>query len=181
MTIVVGVRWKGTVIIGADSAGTADYQLVVRQDRKVFEVGPYVLGFCGSFRMGQLLAHAFKPAPPPRRGRDLERFMVVDFVDGLRAALKTGGWARTTNGQEEGGIFLVGVRGRLFHVEADYQVGEPRDDYDAVGSGADVARGALFAGRSFKPMHRVRLALRAAERHNAGCRGPFHILTGGMR
>lgn len=181
MTIIAAVRWRGAIIMGADSAGTADYQLTIRQDRKSFVVGPYVMGFTWSFRMGQLLAHGFKPPEPPRRSRDLERFMVVDFVDSVRALLKTAGWARVTNGQEEGGVFLVGVRGRLFRVEADYQVGEARDDYDAVGSGADVARGALFAGRSFKPEHRIRLALRAAERHNAGCRAPFHLLTGGRR
>ncbi len=73
--------------------------------------------------------------------------MVVDFVDSLRATLKERGWARNTqvNNQEEGGHFLVGFAGRLLHVEADFQVGEARDGFDAVGCGSEAARGALFA------------------------------------
>ncbi|RKH05085.1 hypothetical protein [Corallococcus carmarthensis] len=178
MTCIAGVVHQGRVYVGGDSAGSNSWQLVVRKDAKVFRNGPYVLGFTTSFRMGQVLRHAFRPPPPPRRTSALERFMVVDFVDALRATLKDAGFAHQENGQERGGHFLVGVCGRLFTVEDDYQVGESRDSFAAVGCGADVARGALFATKGAKPVERVRTALRAAERFNNGVRGPFLVVPG---
>ena len=119
MTCIAGVVHRGRVYIGGDSAGVGGYDLTVRRDVKVFRNGPFVLGFTSSFRMGQLLAHAFRPPPVPKKRGALERYMVVDFVDALRATLKERGWARKESEQEVGGHFLVGVTGRLFHVESD--------------------------------------------------------------
>lgn len=178
MTCIAGVVHRGRVYIGGDSAGVGGYEITVRRDVKVFRNGPFVLGFTSSFRMGQLLAHAFAPPPVPKKRGALERYMVVDFVDALRATLKERGWAQVVNSQEQGGHFLVGVSGRLFHVESDFQVGEARDGYDAVGCGGEAARGALFATAHLKPEARVRMALRAAERLNAGVRGPFRVVSG---
>ncbi|WP_426747242.1 hypothetical protein VZQ01_06765 [Myxococcus faecalis] len=95
----------------------------------------------------------------------------------MRGSLKGKGWATRQNEQELGGVFLVGVAGRLFRIDSDYQVGEARDGFDAVGCGSEAARGALFAARHIKPEARARLALRAAERCNAGVRRPFLIRT----
>lgn len=177
MTVIAGVVHRGTVVMGADSAGSANWSMTIRKDPKLFHTGQYLIGFTYSFRMGQVLRHVFKPPAPPKRANQVERFMVVDFVDALRAALKASGWSKLKDGQEEGGTFLVGTRGRLFRVEPDYQVGETRDGYDAVGCGGEIACGALHATAGMKPEARVRLALRAAERHSAGVRGPFAVLT----
>lgn len=177
MTCIAGGAHWGRVYIGGDSAGVGGYELTVRRDVKVFRNGPFVLGFTSSFRMGQLLAHAFAPPPVPKKRGALERYMVVDFVDALRATLKERGWARKQAEQETGGTFLVGVAGRLFLVADDYQVGEARDGFDAVGCGSEAARGALFATAHLKPGARVRMALRAAERCSAGVRGPFLVVS----
>lgn len=176
MTTIAGVAERGRVLIGADSAGVTDWSLTIRMDAKVFRSGPYLVGFTYSYRMGQLLRYVFKPPVPPKCPGRLMRFMAVEFVDALRVSFKAAGWSRMRDGQEEGGTFLVGVRGRLFRIEGDYQVGESRSGYDAVGCGGDVARGALFAARTTKPRARVLLALRAAEQHSCGVRGPFVIL-----
>jgi ATP-dependent protease HslVU (ClpYQ) peptidase subunit len=104
--------------------------------------------------------------------------MAVSFIDAVRSCLKEGGWARKDDEREEGGTFLVGVAGRLFTVHEDYQVAEAADGYAAVGSGEQVALGALYAtaDAAVDPRERVLLALRAAERFNAGVRGPFICL-----
>src|SRR4051812_42965869 len=111
MTAIVGLVHDGTVHIGGDSAGGGGYSLTIRADAKVFTNGPYVMGFTSSFRMGQLLHHALKPPEPDG---DLEAFMTTTFIDAVRECLKTGGWAAKENEREEGGVFLVGVHGRLF-------------------------------------------------------------------
>lgn len=177
MTCIVGVVAGREVTIGADSAGVAGSEQTIRRDRKVFRNGEFVIGFTSSFRMGQLLRHAFTPPPLPKRAADLERYMVLDFVDALRALLKERGWAKTDSGREEGGCFLVGVRGRLFAIYSDYQVEEASDGFNSVGCGSAVARGALFATGAMKPKPRLLVALRAAERCASGVRGPFHLAT----
>lgn len=178
MTCIAAVAHDGKVYMGGDSAGVGGYDLTVRADVKVFRNGPYVMGFTSSFRMGQLLHHSLTP---PRPEGDLERFMCTTFVDAVRDCLKAGGYASTHHDAESGGTFLVGVRGRLFQVDSDYQVGESLDRYDAVGCGAGYALGVLHlsGGQQMPPRSRVRLALEAAAHHSAGVRGPFRVVVGG--
>ena len=175
MTAIVGLVHEGSVYIGGDSAGVAGMSLTVRADAKVFRNKGYVFGFTSSFRMGQLLRYSLK-LPKPRR--DVDAFMSTTFVDALRDCLKAGGWAAKENDREEGGTFLVGVRGRLFAVYDDYQVAEAADGFAAVGCGHQVALGALYAttGTGLSPRRRVKRALKAAERFNSGVRGPFVCL-----
>lgn len=172
MTCIVGVQHEGRVYIGGDSAGLYDYQITVRADVKVFTNGPYVMGFAGSFRMGQLLHHSLK-APVPKG--NLDRFMVTTFVDAARDCMDRGGFLTIKNNVTEGGQFLVGVNGRLFCVEGDFQVGASRDDYMAIGCGDDVAFGSLYATRGEKPRPRIKKALEAAAHHSAGVRAPFVV------
>jgi hypothetical protein len=175
MTAIAGLAVGGGVHIGGDSAGVAGWSLNVRSDEKVFRRGPYLFGFTTSFRMGQLIRYSLAVPKAPKRG--LDGFMATTFVDALRDCLKRGGWARKENDREEGGTFLVGVRGELYTIQDDYQVATAADGFAAVGSGSDVALGALYAtqGRLWRPRQRVRIALAAAERFNAGVRGPFVV------
>ena len=174
MTCIVGVVHDGKVHIGGDSAGVGGYSLTVRADRKVFKNGDFVMGFTSSFRMGQLLRHSFSP-PKRHPDTDIDKFMVTDFVNGVRDCLKSGGYAERHNEAEQGGVFLVGYAGRLFRIDSDYQVGEAVDGFDSVGCGEDIAKGALWASKDSAPEGRMRLALEAAERFSAGVRGPFHF------
>lgn len=174
MTCIVGLVHEGKVSIGADSAGVAGLDLTLRADKKIFVNNGFVFGFTSSFRMGQLLRYAFIP---PKRHPDKELFayMATDFIDGIRACLKAGGFARKDNEVESGGYFLVGHSGRLFYIEGDYQVGESVNPYAACGCGQSFAVGALYATHGMEPRQRVELALRTAEANSAGVRGPFHI------
>jgi len=174
MTCIVGFVEGSTVWMGGDSAGVGGWDLTVRSDVKVFRNGPMLFGFTTSFRMGQLLRFALT-VPPRHPDVDVEKFMTTTFIDAVRECLKSHGWAVKDKEQETGGQFLVGYEGRLFCIDADYQVGVPLDGFDAVGCGAQIAKGALFASAHIQGRERVELALRAAERHSAGVRGPFHV------
>jgi len=176
MTCIVGLVEKGEVYLGGDSAGsTPDTDLVVRKDPKVFKKDHFVFGFTTSFRMGQLIQFKFNPPPQPPNV-DLFQYMVTDFIDELRKTLNDGGFGHKENNRERGGTFLVGVLGRLFRIESDYQVGEALDGYDAVGCGSEIAKGSLFATPYHAPQHRLQTALEAAERWNAGVRAPFNYV-----
>ena len=176
MTCIVGLKHEGKVFIGGDSAGVAGYDLTIRADEKVFKNGDFVMGFTSSFRMGQLLRYKFK-APYHKPEMDTFEYMVTEFIDSVRACLKNGGYSREENGEETGGQFLVGYRGELFNINPDFQVGCSTDSFDAVGSGSCVAKGSLFSTRDvMEPGKRIMDALTAAERFNAGVRGPFNIV-----
>lgn len=179
MTCIVGLVHKGTVYIGGDSAGVSsfNYGIRVRADKKVFRKDKFIFGFCGSFRLGQLLAHSLKP--PRHHGDDeVYHYMVTEFVDAVRECLKKGGHATKENEEESiYGDFLVGYQGRLFCIHGDYQVGEALDGFYAVGCGDQIALGSLYSTPKLPPMERVKLALEASEAFSAGVRGPFHFET----
>lgn len=176
MTVIVGVETRDGVVIGGDSAGVSGYLLTSRADPKVFINGPYLIGYTTSFRMGQLLHYADLPKPLDRSGEDLDRFIATEFVDSVRELLKTGGWAQKESDREAGGTFLVGVSGRLYRVDSDYQVGWSLDGYAACGCGEEIALGVLHALRRAKPGARVQRALEAAAHHSTGVAAPFVIL-----
>jgi hypothetical protein len=179
MTCIVGLAQDGKVYIGADSAGVAGYSITARADGKVFRRGPYVLGFAGSFRMGQLLRYSVElPIPPAGLSDDdLDAFMVVNFVEAVRAAMTEGGYTRIKDGREEGGCFLVGIHGRLFAIDSDFQIGRAHDTYMAIGCGDDLALGSLHGSDWMNPPVRVRRALEAAAHHSAGVCKPFKVVS----
>ena len=177
MTCIVGLKTREGVWMGGDSAGVAGYDLTSRADSKVFLSGDFLFGFTSSFRMGDLLRYSFDP---PKRGRvSVDRYMRTSFINGVREVLAAGGFRQKQHEVERGGTFLVGYAGRLFCIEGDFQVGESKDPFHAVGCGDQVALGAMHVLLKFNvnPGMQIRLALLAAERYSAGVRGPFKILN----
>jgi len=176
MTCIVGLEHEGTVYIGGDSAGVAEYDICTRSDEKVFFNDEVLMGFTSSFRMGQLLRYAFTVPEQSNKKEDMA-YLVTDFVDAIRLCYREKGFIKKENEQEEGGTFLLGYRGHLYVIEGDFQVGKPGEGYAAVGCGANIALGAMYASQSWKdPELRIRTALEAAVAHSAGVRPPFTVL-----
>lgn len=178
MTCIAGLVHNGRVYIGGDSAGVSDSDIVIRSDEKVFFNGEYLIGCAGSFRVRDIVRYAFSP-PIWDRVSDIMQLMTVRFVGSLRQALSDHGAEMKEGEDDPGSSMLVAIDGYLFHIENDFQVGISSDGYDAAGAGAGPALGVLFATKRFGPKHRVTSALEAAERHSAGVRGPFHIVSTG--
>lgn len=177
MTCIVGLVHDGQVYIGGDSAGVAGYSVTVRADEKVFNKGEFVMGFTSSFRMGQLLRYKLN-IPFHKPNVDTYEYMVTEFVEAVRQCLKDGGYSRNESGEDIGGKFLVGYRGKLFLIDLDYQVGESLLQYDAVGCGEDLAKGSLYSTRDLDdPNKRILMSLEAAEQFSAGVRSPFKVLS----
>jgi len=182
MTCVVGLEDHGIIYVGADSAGIDSHSLSIvgRADEKVFvtDDGDFIMGFAGSFRIGQLLRYALVTPDQPGRMDDMA-YMVTDFIDAVRAMQHDKGAREKKDELEQHeASFIVGYRGHLYVIESDYQVGRPIDNYAAIGCGADMALGAMYATKKLKmkPEERLMLALQAAAEFSAGVRPPFHIL-----
>lgn len=174
MTCIIGLVDDGNVYIGADSAGVAGSGLSIRSDPKVFIRDDFIMGFTGSFRMGQLLRYNLQVAYRPEI-TDILEYMVKTFVEAVRRCLKGGGFAEKKDDREKGGTFLVGYQGRLFRIGSDYQVGENKLPFDVVGCGEDIAQGSLYSNGYLKPKERILQALEAAEQFSSGVRRPFLI------
>lgn len=179
MTCIVGLVEKGVVWMGGDTCGSDGWASETFVGSKVFTNGPFLLGYTSSFRYGQLMQNGLAMNRVWLES-DLEHYMRTTFIDCLRNSLKAGGWSTTKDGRELGGDCLIGVQGRLFHIQEDYAVIESRARYDACGSGYLVAKGALAAlhdaNVALDPEAMLTLALRAAEKHVAGVRAPFNII-----
>lgn len=176
MTCIVGVADGKKVSLGADSCGSDGWLAVTRRDSKLFRKDEFLIGFTTSFRMGQLLEYATTLPKPPNDSESLFGFMCTQFVDSIRSSLKLGGWSEKEKDKESGGTFLVGIRGRLFRVDSDYQVMESSFGFDAVGKGAQVAMGALHATKGEVTSARLQKALEASEALCESVRPPFLFL-----
>jgi ATP-dependent protease HslVU (ClpYQ) peptidase subunit len=178
VTCVVALRHEGVIYMGCDSAGVGGYSRSNRLDPKIYRVGEMLIGFTSSFRMGQLLGYSLTL---PRHHPDdaIEKYMATQFVNAVRECLKSGGWAKKENEQEECGFFLVAYKGRIFEVQSDYQVAENAEPYSAVGCGFDLALGSLFTSglalQTTDPRRRVEIALEASAAFSAGVYPPFKI------
>jgi ATP-dependent protease HslVU (ClpYQ), peptidase subunit len=189
MTCIVGLADRGTVWIGRDSAGTSDSGIqTIHTDRKVFLLNPpdqpeynekkptIAMGGTTSYRFLDLLQYKlevplYDPTMPPKK------YLVTAFVDAIRACLKSSGYDKKDEGEEQGGVCILGWQGKLYHIFDDYQVGEPIIGYHAVGGGASIALGAMFAtqNQDLSPENRIQIALQAAAMICSSVRPPFII------
>jgi ATP-dependent protease HslVU (ClpYQ) peptidase subunit len=179
MTCIVAIAQGGTVYMGADHAASDDKSgwILSRKDPKVFKVGQYGIAFTDSFRMGQILQYSWVPPKytSTKTNSGLDKFMRTKFVDSVKQAFKDNGYG-TIGGSEEdtGGIFIVGVEGRIFTIDEDFHVGENVVNYMAEGSGGMFALGALHATKNQKnPKMRLKAALEAAAEFSMSVSAPF--------
>lgn len=134
-----------------------------------------VFGFTSSFRMGQILRYSFFAPPRIEKISDMQ-YLVGNFIPSLIRTYSDHGFLSKSNDRNVGGVFLLGYRGELYKIEADFQVGIPVLDYDTCGCGDDLAKGCLFATEGKDPKIRIEKALDAASMHSAGVAPPYKIV-----
>ena len=182
MTCIVGIAAEGHVWIGGDSAAAGDWETRECFNPKVFTVGEILIGYTTSWRMAQILrGHLELPDAPERHPELLESaapYIMEKVVEEIRIILHKYHWATEEDNKQKGGNLLIGYRGHLFEVGADYGVTEMADEYDAIGCGGPYALGALHATREtgISPEYRVKMALEAAAHMSGGVMPPFYIM-----
>lgn len=178
MTVIAGVVEGATVWMGGDSAfsNTSTHEMIACANRKVFRVDAFLIGVSGSPRVSDVFRYSFTPPKHPRR-QDAGRYMRTAFIDSAREAFKRAGLYRKDDVEEIESVVLVGYRGRLFVIEEDLHIHEAIDDYVAIGSGGQVAMGALTVSHGISPRKRIMEALHAAERYTISVRRPFYVET----
>lgn len=156
MTCVVGVVGRRGVLLAGDAQASTEYVHRFDRDPKTFQLSETLaVAYCGSGRLGQILAyHLTDSLDEPPLGMDERRWTVRDFIPYLRDVTDQHGHLHTvqaTNVEELGeSAFLLAVRRRLFAIEADFSVNEHVLPYEALGSGAETAMGSLHASLAGK-------------------------------
>lgn len=179
MTCIVAIAQNGTVYMGSDHAASDDKSgwIIARKEPKCFKAGQYGIAFTDSFRMGQILQYNWNPPKytPTKTNSGLDKFMRTKFIDSVKEAFRVNGYGSIVSGQEDvGGIFIVGVEGRIFTVDEDFHVGEAVVNYMAEGSGGMFALGSLHTTKNQKnPKMRLKAALEAAAEFSMSVAPPF--------
>lgn len=179
MTCIVGIVEEGIVYLGADSFFGTEYRSNRCEYSKVFPVGEAIMGVCGSARTMDLLRFSLG-MPKIDTDMDLRKWMVVEFIPVIRECLKDGGITKIKeNVEEHDSPFLVGLRGRLFRVDEDFQVGEYTTPFSCIGAGMDFSTGSLFSTEEIAditPRDRITMALKAAVEFSPLVQPPFSYI-----
>lgn len=171
---------KGVGHIAADSLGSSRYTKGTYVAPKIFAISDMLIGFAGSYRLGQLLQYRLQ-LPAPAEDQDFDSWLHVDFLDAVRTVLLDNGGIRVQYNEEETtGQFLIVVAGRIFMVQEDLSILESTDRFEAVGSGADYARATMNAALNHRITNPTRVlteAIEAAAKYVPSVGGEIHMLS----
>lgn len=175
MTCIIGLAHEGTVYIGCDSAGSNSWTARPVNTPKLIRLGEVLIGYTDSYRMGQILQYHL--AIPPRNvGETDEHYLIVSFGEAVRSTLKAQGYTKIDNNTEEGGVFVVGYKGKVYTFQSDFSIVNHADGLEAVGLGEYIALGAMAALESLHPRERILKSLEIVARFQPnGVLPPFHV------
>lgn len=175
MTCIAGIIDGGRVYIGGDSMGITGNGALSMTDPKVFRNGSFLIGVSGTARLTQLLHYKWSPPQKPD-DVDTHRYLSTDVAESIRVCLKENGYSSVdSNVEAHDGRVLLGYDHGLYQLDGSYAVVRVADEYAAVGSGEEVALGALYATQGKAPRARIETALKAAVWHTPYVRGPFTV------
>jgi len=169
MTCVVALHHEGKVYLGADSSAVENGGISTRIEPKIFKKGKFLMGYCNSFRFGQVVEYYFNP--PKSKSSNIMEYMVCQFVPELISVTKY------HDVEENTSSLIIAYEGKIFYIDSDWQVGWDTTDYHAIGSGADVAMGSLYSTEGQQPLERLRIALEASEKFSTTVSRPFNYMT----
>ena len=181
MTCVVGMvdPENRMQYLASDSLYSDGSRAAVGRLEKVYRAGDYLIGFCGTPRAIQLLRYNTKLPAPPKDPLHLMGFMASDFIKHVRTLFNEAGLVVKGDGVMEqlGDMqIMVVVRGHIFVIWSDMQVDETVEDYNAIGSGEDLALGSLYSTEGHPAESRIHMAIAAASHHCESVGGPVNLL-----
>lgn len=183
MTTIAAAVGDLGVVIGADSMVTAGGSQWIQAGCKLefFDIAigsgetrRLALGTTGSIRFGNLLR--YKLRPPHDLTDDPMGYLSTDFAEEVHRVLTDAKSIDSNNGRDESdSAALVAYAGRLFRISRDFSVTEPDRRFDAVGSGHELALGAIHAIGIEDPRAAVEAALAAAADFDPWTGGPVSL------
>ena len=115
MSVVIAVSDGETIEAGADSAVGSPEEIYELLEPKVFVRGDYLIGYCGSLRIGQILRYQTELPEPPPDG-NLTAFLVQEVVPEIQRAVEVAGAAGKDHFLPNKTVILLGCRGGLWSI-----------------------------------------------------------------
>lgn len=180
MTCIVGIEHDGIVFLGSDTCASNTSITLETDEPKIVRINKdMIVGYCGSFRFGQLMQYSIKLPSQPKQMSDHE-YLCTLFVDTLRKTFKEKGFLQIEKHVEEGGTALIAYKHKLYYLEDTFQV-RRAIGYGSVGSGSYFAMGSLATTAETKYqmgiIDRLMDALKVASKLNPFVKGPYHYAT----
>lgn len=175
MTCIIGLEHENKVYMGCDSLSTDGWTKQTITNRKIFKHGEFIIGVSGYPRFSQVMQY-LTPFPKQVEIDDFS-FICQYFVESIRETMdkyKVGNI--DDNGANFGdSIALFGYRGKLYLLDSNYQINNFSNGYTAIGTGASVALGSMFALKNLKPKQRILESLKASAHFDVGVSKPFYV------
>jgi len=159
LTCIIGLKQGDKTYIGGDSLVTWGYIVAEETCSKVFRVGNFLIGGSGDARYLQAIRYGLSVREQHSDETDAA-YMITVFTVALRDCLRTHALLKTDSGVESGnGSFVVAYHGELYIVSHDFACCQYNLPFIAVGSGQEVALGAMAAlAADSDPVHRITAA-----------------------
>ncbi len=170
MSTVMAIVDNGKIWMGADSfATTKDGERRRMKCIKIFTNGPYLIGYIGSVRTGQVLRPEY--FKPPNK--------IYEFPDKLITHFEKKGCLAVDSDNQcslhESNLLIATPKGKLYEILVDFQMNEI-EDFTAIGSGSSFALGSLYTTRKWgSPKKRIMTALKVAAIYDMQTGPPFIV------
>lgn len=173
MTCIAVVRGEDKIYMAGDRGASDDDTILTLTSPKVWKLGPYLIGYAGTMD-GERIRYNFNPYVPDIK--DTDKFMQTKFIKQLRAFYNDW-WVDTSKDSDFG--MIIAVRDKIYeHNAIDMSLTTYTGDYLAMGSGAQLALGHLYATEKAKdPRKRVVGAVNAAIKFSPSCAGPVDVVS----
>lgn len=178
MTCIAAIKTKDSIWIGGDSTISDDNSKSGMKQSKVFLSGTDIIGCAGDLRFISLMSNWLYPERLP--STTISKYIHIDLVNSIREHLSEGGYVIKDNEQEKiGSNMIFTYEKELYLMDENFGIWSPDSNYGAIGSGADVAMGVLFALAKLKTSEeeKITTCLDAASKYAIGVGPPYKILS----
>jgi ATP-dependent protease HslVU (ClpYQ) peptidase subunit len=182
MTAIVGIQGKGWAVIAADSMTTYDDKPYYAKGMdKAVRKGDYVFAFAGDAIAGNIAEFLWTP-PKFIKTIPLDAFIQVKVLPSLRDAMREHGYEPDVIKDPNAGFdALICLNGVIYEIDEEYMWSRDDRGLYAVGSGGQLALGALATGFSKNSMKAAEFAARRAIKISAdyciGVGGDIKVIT----
>jgi ATP-dependent protease HslVU (ClpYQ) peptidase subunit len=182
MTAIVGIQGKGWAVIAADSMTTYDDKPYYAKGMdKAIRKGDYVFAFAGDAIAGNIAEFLWTP-PKLIKTMPLDAFIQVKVLPSLRDAMREHGYEPDVIKDPNAGFdALLCLNGVIYEIDEEYMWSRDDRGLYAVGSGGQLALGALATGFSKNSMKAAEFAARRAIKISAdyciGVGGDIKVIT----
>jgi ATP-dependent protease HslVU (ClpYQ) peptidase subunit len=182
MTVIIALKKDNKIYLGADSALVDNWTVTQTKQPKIFKLGEFLIGVAGYPRTAQLIQYQLMIKPQTEHQSDFS-YLCTDFVNSVKSLLVDNDNVKNLDGskQIDESDLLFGYRNNIYAMDTNFQIIQTTDSYNAIGSGQEIALGAMAVFTKFNgfwfPEVIIKNALSIVDKHHMGVCKPFRVMS----